>query len=127
MTALGINSNETAGRRLKEAQRLGLIEQVEPPAGFGKTTARRYRVLVPSFELQERKAIGVFPPPDAVRKAMQSENCTDYTACTAVPEGEGEGLSGQGRKGLLGQDEKASSNQEDVEIAPPRRMLRGTI
>ena len=127
MTALGINSNDTAGRRLKEALRLGLIEQVEPPGGFGKTTARRYRVLVHSIDLEKRNSGGVFPSPDAVRNAMQSENCTGYTACTASSEGEGEGPFGQGGKGLPGQDGKASSNQEDVEIAPPRRMLRGRI
>ena len=91
MAALGINSNDTAGRRLKEALRLGLIEQVEPPGGFGKTTARRYRVLVPSVDLEKRHHGGVFPSPDAVRKAMQSENCTGYTGCTASSEGEGEG------------------------------------
>ncbi len=61
MTAPGINSHDTAGRRLRQAQRLGLIEQVEPPGGFGKTTPRRYRVLVPSSELQERKAGGGVP------------------------------------------------------------------
>lgn len=125
--AIGINSNDTAGRRLKQAQRLELIEQVEPPGGLGKTTARRYRVLVPSVDLEKRHHSGVFPSPDAVRNAMQSENCTGYTGCTASPAGEGEGLSGQGGKGLPGQDGKASSNQEDFEIAPPRRIVRGRI
>ena len=99
-TALGINSNDTAGRRLKDAQKRGLIEQVEPPDGFGKTTARRYRVLVPSTDLDKREIGGVFPSPDAVRKAMQSENCTGYTGCTANSEGEGESLSNQEEKAL---------------------------
>ena len=68
MTALGINSRETASNRLQEAQRLGLIELVEPPNGLGKTTARRYRVLVPSSDLEEHKSGGVFPSPELVRK-----------------------------------------------------------
>jgi hypothetical protein len=119
MTALGINSNDTAGRRLKEALRLGLIEQVEPPGGSGKTTARRYRVLVHSIDLEKCNIGGVFPSPDAVCNAVQSENCTGYTACTVVSEGEGEALSGLGAK--------APYDQKEVEIAPPRRMLRGTI
>ena len=118
-TALGINSNDTAGRRLKDAQKRGLIEQVEPPDGFGKTTARRYRVLVPSTDLDKREIGGVFPSPDAVRKAMQSENCTGYTGCTANSEGEGESLSNR--------EEKAPPNLDDVETAPARRVLRGKI
>jgi hypothetical protein len=118
-TALGINSNDTAGRRLKDAQKRGLIEQVEPPDGFGKTTARRYRVLVPSTDLDKRKIGGVFPSPDAVRKAMQPENCTGYTGCTANSEGEGDSLSTQ--------EQKALPNLDDVETAPARRVLRGKI
>jgi hypothetical protein len=119
MAALGINSNDTAGRRLKEALRLGLIEQVEPQGGLGKTTARRYRVLVPSVELEERRHGGVFPSPDAVRNAMQSENCTGYTAWTASSAGEGERPSIQERKAL--------SNPGDLGTAPARRVLRGKI
>jgi hypothetical protein len=118
-TALGINSNDTAGRRLKDAQKRGLIEQVEPPDGIGKTTARRYRVLVPSTDLDKREIGGVFPSPDAVRKAVQSENCPGYTGCTANSEGEGESLSTQ--------EEKALPNLDDVETAPARRVLRGKI
>ena len=114
MTALGINSNDTAGRRLKEAQRLGLIEQVEPPGGFGKTTARRYRVLVHSIDLEKRQDGGVFPSPDAVRNAMRSENCTGYTACTAV-------LRGRGRLSLDLRGEGSHPTRRSVEIAPPRR------
>jgi hypothetical protein len=134
MTALGINSNDTAGRRLKEAQRLALIEQVEPPGGFGKTTARRYRILVPSVDLEKRHHGGVFPSPDAVRSAIESENCTGSTACTAGSEREGEGVShrrkvfsGQDEKDPSGQPRKGSSTQESVEIAATRRMLRGKI
>ena len=119
MAALGISSNDTAGRRLKEALRLGLIEQVEPPGSFGKTTARRYRVLVPSVDLEKRQRGGVFPWPDAVRKAMQSENCTGYTACTASSEGEGEGQSLK--------EGKALPKLDDVETAPARRVVRGKI
>ncbi len=81
-TALGINSNDTAGRRLNEAQRLGLIELVEPLGGFGRTTARRCRVLIPSSELQVRKRGGVFPTPAAVREALDCANCTDCTDYT---------------------------------------------
>jgi hypothetical protein len=85
-TALGINSNETAGRRLKEAQRLGLIEIVEPPGGLGRTTARRYRVLIPSSDLQDRKGSGIFPTLAAVRNALDRANCTDYTDYTGHTE-----------------------------------------
>jgi hypothetical protein len=119
MAALGINSNDTAGRRLKEAQRLGLIEQVEPPSGAGKTTARRYRVLVSSVDLEKRHHGGVFPSPDAVRKAMQSENCTGYTGCTASSEGEGEGPPAPDRKAL--------PNLDAMETAPAKRVVRGKI
>jgi hypothetical protein len=119
MTALGINSNETAGRRLKETLRLGLIEQVEPPGGAGKTTARRYRVLVSSVDLEKRHHGGVFPSPDAVRKAMQSENCTGYTGYTASSAGEGEGPPTPDRRAL--------PKLDDVETAPARRVVRGKI
>jgi len=133
MTALGINSNGTAGRRLKEAQRLGLIEQFEPPGGFGKTTARRYRVLIPSVDLEKRHHSGVFPSPDAVRDAMRSENCTGYTACT--PSSEGEGVSAQEEKvfsdkepeDLSRQGGKDLSIEKTVEITAARRVLRGRI
>jgi hypothetical protein len=133
MTALGINSNGTAGRRLKEAQRLGLIEQFEPPGGFGKTTARRYRVLIPSVDLEKRHHSGVFPSPDAVRNAMRSENCTGYTACT--PSSEGEGVSVQEEKvfsdkepeDLSRRGGKDLSIEKTVEITAARRVLRGRI
>jgi hypothetical protein len=74
MTALGINSRDTASNRLQEAQRLGLIELVEPPNGLGKTTARRYKILIPSSETEGRKSGGVFPSPESVRGI--------YTGCT---------------------------------------------
>jgi hypothetical protein len=118
-TALGINSNDTASGRLKEAQKRGLIEQVEPPGGFGKTTARRYRVLVHSTDLDKREIGGVFPAPNRVRKSMQSEDCTGYTGCTARSEGAGENVSTQ--------EEKALANLDNVETAPVRKVLRGKI
>jgi hypothetical protein len=119
MTALGISSNDTAGRRLKEALRLSLIEQVEPQGSLGKTTPRRYRVLVPSIDLEERCYGGVFPSPDAVRNAMQSKDCTGYTACTASSAWEGDGLSTQEGRPL--------PNLDHVATAPAIRVLRGRI
>ena len=126
-SALGINSNDTIRERLKDALESDLIELVEPPGGFGKTTARRYRVLVPSVDLEKRRHhSGIFPSPDAVRKAMQSEGCTGYTACTAVSQKEGGDvsgkrenvLSGQEPEDLSSQEGKGLSTQETVEIAP---------
>jgi hypothetical protein len=92
MTALGINSNDTARRRLLKAQELRLIDLVVPEGGLGKTSPRRYRVLVPSVALHKRRVRGVFPAPIAVREAMQHGNFTDYTGFTACSEGEGVAL-----------------------------------
>lgn len=85
--ALGISSNNTASRRLKDALRQKLIELVEPPGGLGKTTARRYRVLVPSVDIGKTD-IGVFPKPDVVRAIY-----TRYTRCTRCSEGVGGGCA----------------------------------
>ncbi len=109
--ALGINSNDTAGRRLKEAQRLGLIELVEPPGGLGRTAARRFRVMIPSSDLQDRKAGGVFPTPASVRKDLDRANCTDYT-------------------GYTGRTETPSpllSPAEALKTAQPVRLRRGIV
>ena len=110
-SALGIDSNDTAGRRLKEAQRLGLIELIEPPGGLGRTTPRRYRVLVTSSDLQVRKTGGVFPTPAAVREAFDRVNCTDYTGYTGRIEAPSPPLSPIG----------------SLETDPPTRLRRGTL
>jgi hypothetical protein len=65
---LRITSLKTAGERLDEAIDFGAIEQDESMSGRGG--ARFYRVLMKAKDIRVRPGLGVFPPPEIVRKII---------------------------------------------------------
>jgi hypothetical protein len=113
-TKLGISSNDTAGNRLRDAVRRGLIERTNPEAP--QRAASRYRVLVRSVDLESNKASeGVFPTPDAVRSAFAG--AASKNADTPQKRGQ-EGVKTNGVDGVGGVDAAKSTPSTPPEITP---------
>jgi hypothetical protein len=75
---LRIASFKTAGERLDEAIDFGAIEQDESVSGRGG--ARFYRVLMKAEDIRVKPGLGVFPPPDIVRKIILDPTGSFQTA-----------------------------------------------
>ena len=75
---LRIASLKTAGERLDEAIDFGAIEQDESMSGRGG--ARFYRVLMKAKDIRVKPGLGVFPPPEIVRKIILDSTGSFQTA-----------------------------------------------
>jgi hypothetical protein len=64
---LGINSNEVAANRLKEAVESGALKEDDAKHGTGRGSPRFFELLRTSHELRTTPTLGVFPAPHAVR------------------------------------------------------------
>jgi hypothetical protein len=67
--ALGINSNDVADNRIKEALDAGVLKQDEARKG-GRGSPRYFWLLRTSRELQASAQLGVFPAPSAVKNFL---------------------------------------------------------
>ena len=65
---IGINSNDVAYHRLKEAVESGALEEDDSKRGSGRGRPRYYWIRKTSDELRVDSARGVFPPPHSVQK-----------------------------------------------------------
>ena len=74
---LRIASFKTAGERLDEAIDFGAIEQDESMSGRGG--ARFYRVIMKAEDIRVKPGLGVFPPPDIVRKIILNPTASPRT------------------------------------------------
>jgi hypothetical protein len=88
---LGINSNEVAANRLREAVEAGALEEDGDKRGSGRGSPRFFRLLKTSAELEAAPALGVFPAPHAVKNIFEGR----------------EGSEDGGRDGQNGQDERS--------------------
>ena len=71
MTSLGISSRAVAGDRLHEAAEQGFLELVEKTGGYGRTTARSYKLARPLAEIEAMaNPGGVFPTPEEIKNTM---------------------------------------------------------
>jgi hypothetical protein len=74
--ALGITGIGAAYERLKDAEDRGFIELVEKPGGYGKTTAREYKIVQTADEIEaelgKAPPIGVFPSVAEVEAAQKN-------------------------------------------------------
>jgi hypothetical protein len=68
---LGINSNEVAANRLKEAVENGALKEDDSKRGIGRGSPRFFELLKTSRELQTTPTLGVFPAPSAVKKCFE--------------------------------------------------------
>jgi hypothetical protein len=64
--ALGINSNDVAASRLREAVEHGALEEDHERRGIGRGSPRFFRLLIPSAALNAAPGRGVFPEPGEV-------------------------------------------------------------
>ena len=87
---LGINSNEVAANRLKEAVESGALKEDDSKREIGRGSPRFFELLKTSHELQTVPTLGVFPAPSAVKKWFEGR----------------EGSKDGGRDGRDGQDER---------------------
>ena len=87
---LGINSNEVAANRLKEAVESGALKEDDSKRGIGRGSPRFFELLKTSHELQTAPTLGVFPAPSAVKKCFEGR----------------EGSKDGGQDGRDGQDER---------------------
>ena len=67
---LGINSNEVAANRLKEAVENAALKEDDSKRGIGRGSPRFFELLKTSHELQTTPTLGVFPAPSAVKKCF---------------------------------------------------------
>lgn len=68
--ALGINSNDVADNRIKEALDAGVLKQDEDRKGYGRGSPRYFWLLRTSRELQASAQLGVFPSPSLVKNFL---------------------------------------------------------
>jgi hypothetical protein len=68
---LGINSNEVAANRLKEAVENAALKEDDSKRGMGRGSPRFFEILKTSHELQTTPTLGVFPAPSAVKKYFE--------------------------------------------------------
>ena len=68
---LGINSNEVAANRLKEAVENAALKEDDSKRGIGRGSPRFFEILKTSHELQTTPTLGVFPAPSAVKKCFE--------------------------------------------------------
>jgi hypothetical protein len=68
--ALGINSNDVADNRIKEAIDAGVLKQDEDRKGSGRGSPRYFWLLRTSRELQASAQLGVFPAPSSVKNFL---------------------------------------------------------
>jgi hypothetical protein len=68
---LGINSNEVAANRLKEAVENAALKEDDSKRGIGRGSPRFFELLKTSHELQTTPTLGVFPAPSAVKKCFE--------------------------------------------------------
>jgi hypothetical protein len=68
--ALGINSNDVADNRIKEAIDAGVLKQDEDRKGYGRGSPRYFWLLRTSRELQAGAQLGVFPAPSSVKNFL---------------------------------------------------------
>jgi hypothetical protein len=66
--ALGINSNDVAANRLREATEYGALEEDDSKRGVGRGSPRFFWLRVPSVKLEAEPGLSVFPEPDEVAK-----------------------------------------------------------
>jgi hypothetical protein len=65
---LGINSNDVANTRLREAVESGALDQDDSKSGAGRGRPRYYWLLKTGDELRDAPTRGVFPAPHSVQK-----------------------------------------------------------
>jgi hypothetical protein len=93
---LGINSNEVAANRLKEAIESGALKEDDSKRGIGRGSPRFFEVLKTSNELRTTPTLGVFPAPHAVKNIFEGR--------------EGSKTAGQeGQNGQDGEDERSEA------------------
>jgi len=68
---LGINSNEVAANRLKEAMESGALKEDDSKHGIGRGSPRFFELLKTSHELRTTPMLGVFPAPHAVKNIFE--------------------------------------------------------
>jgi hypothetical protein len=68
---LGINSNEVAANRLKEAVESAALKEDDSKRGIGRGSPRFFELLKTSHELRTAPTLGVFPAPSAVKKCFE--------------------------------------------------------
>jgi hypothetical protein len=68
---LGINSNEVADNRLKEAVESGALREDDSKRGIGRGSPRFFELLKTSHELQTAPTLGVFPAPNSVKDIFE--------------------------------------------------------
>jgi hypothetical protein len=68
---LGINSNEVAANRLKEAMESGALKEDDSKHGIGRGSPRFFELLKTSHELRTTPVLGVFPAPHVVKNIFE--------------------------------------------------------
>jgi hypothetical protein len=69
---LGINSNDVADSRLREAVESGALKEDDGRRGLGRGSPRFFELLKTSHELRTTPTLGVFPAPSLVKKCFEA-------------------------------------------------------
>jgi hypothetical protein len=94
-SALGLNSNDVASRRLWEAVEVGFLKFDDDRSPQGRGRPRYFELLVLSSEIPGTHKRGVFPPPDYVRARFDARFESSVPYCAKAGHG---GYGGQEAK-----------------------------